>query len=383
MVKIVHVLTHEQVTRGGAIQAMLLARMQLEQGHDVRVVCNHRPDVPLHSSFARWAGDVLPLHPYRMKGFGEMRRFRRFLREHRPDVIHCHRNTALEFAWLSTLLWPGAPVIVSQRGTTREFQSRFIAFIHRSRRVRRVIAVAEAVKDVLVSERMDPGRVRVVYGSCDLDRFDPDRVRGGSLRADLGIPAGRRIVVQVGELNQKKAPDDFVRAAAAVLKRRDDCDFVLVGEGKLEKRCRRVRAELGVEEHVHLAGYRTDVPEVYASADVATCTSVENEGLTGAVREALAMARPVVATRVSGNPEVVRDGESGLLVPPSDPRATADAIERLLDDRDLAESFGRRGREIVLELMHPNVRRERTEAVYREAIAEAREGGEGGEGGEG
>jgi glycosyltransferase involved in cell wall biosynthesis len=113
---------------------------------------------------------------------------------------------------------------------------------------------------------------------------------------------------------------------------------------------------------------RTDVPEALAAMDVVVnCALLE--GLAGSVREALALAKPVVATNVGGNPEIVLDGDTGLLVEPRAPAELAAAVGTLLDDRELGARLGARGRELVLERHTRAARAERVEAVYLDALA--------------
>jgi len=369
--RIVHALTHNQVTRGGAIQALILARGQEGQGHRVDVVVNSSNSKPLHQSFQPWQAQGLRLHPFNMIKKREMLRYRRFLAARHPDVVHVHRDVALTFTYFATP-FATPPAFISQRGTTHPFRSRTVAYCHRSHKVHRIIAVAEAVKQALVSYGVSGDRIEVVYGSFDVDRFDPDRADRDRLRRELNLSARDRLIVQVGELHRKKAPAAFVDAAALLLRERPELTFALVGKGKLRQQCEERIAHWGVGERVKLLGFRTDIADVYAAADIAVNSSTGHEGLTGALREALAMARPVVATRVDGNPEAVKDGETGLLVPPRDPEAMAKTISHLLDHPELAGRLGRAGRELILKTMHPTVRLAHTEQVYRSVLSRRR-----------
>lgn len=368
--RIVHALTHSNVTRGGAIQALLLARAQQARGHEVRVVCNERPHRPLDPTFDRWIAEGISIEPYKMSHIWEMRRFRGMLADFDPDVVHAHRDDALRFVFFSTLMSGMPRAFISQRGTTHPFRTRPTAYCHRSPRVHRIIAVAHAVKDALVSFGVDDRRIEVVYGSFDLERFCPERADRGKVRAELGLSEDQKLVVQVGALHSKKAPWDFVYAAAEVLKQRPEIRFALIGDGKQRSVCEQLLQELGIADRMTLLGFRTDIADVYAAADAAVIASTGFEGLTGALREALAMARPVVATAVDGNPEAVKDHETGLLVPPGDPKAIAEGIIKLLDQPELARKLGEGGRRLVLENMHEDVRLRRTEQIYQEVLAE-------------
>lgn len=376
--RILHVLTHGNVTRGGAIQALLLAKEQVARGHTVTVLCNSRPTAELDATFGAWTDCGVRLGAFDMGLFGyenpgEILRMRRYLREFLPDVIHVHRDTALIFMWLATfgLGLPGpapGPAFVSQRGTTHGFRSSLIARAHKSNRVHRIIAVAEAVKTALVGFGVPAEKVEVVYGSCDLERFDPEKADRSALRAELGLRPEQKLIVQVGELHKKKAPGLLVKAARRVVAVEPDCVFAFVGKGAKERKVRELTARYGLGDKIRLLGFRTDIPDVYAAADVAVNSSIKDEGLTGALREALAMARPTVATNTDGNPELVRDGETGILVEKGNPDALAVGILRILRDPDRAAAMGERGRRLVHELMHPTVRVPRTEEIYRSIL---------------
>lgn len=365
--RILHVLSHGEVTRGGAFQALWLARAQRDAGHDVHIVFNAEPRAPVHPSFAPFVAAGLPHEPFAMGKTRELLRFRRRLRALAPDVVHVHRDTALLFVWLASTGMK-LPALISQRGTTHAFTSPLIRRVHRSPRVHRIVAVAAAVKDALVGFGVDARKIEVVYGSFDVERFTPTAGDRARVRAELGIGDSTALVVQVGHLNRKKAPRTFVRSIAAATKLLPDVVGVLVGKGKLRERCEELAAELELGDRLRLLGFRRDIQDLYAAADVVVNSSTDSEGLTGVLREALAMERPVVATAVDGNPELVRPGETGLLVPPRDPEAMARAIAELVRDPVRAATMARAGRALVLSLMHPDVRVRRTEAVYRSVL---------------
>ncbi len=150
----------------------------------------------------------------------------------------------------------------------------------------------------------------------------------------------RPLVGFVGRLAPQKGVLCLVAAAQQVVKARPEAQFLLVGEGELEAALRRRVAQLGLEEHVWLAGYRSDVPRVLAALDVFTLPS-RYEGLPYTLMEAMAAGRAVVATDVTGNRDLVRDGETGRLVPPDDAQALAEAVVELLAAPEERARLGR------------------------------------------
>src|SRR5262249_27122372 len=160
---------------------------------------------------------------------------------------------------------------------------------------------------------------------------------------DLGVGGGALLVVNVGRLVPVKGQADLVRAWPLVLAARPDAVLAIAGEGPERGALEALARELQVAHALRLLGDRGDVPELVGAADVVVQASHE-EALSNAVLEALAAARPVVATDVGGTGEVVRAGTTGVLVPPRDPAALAGAILSLAADRARARALGDAGR---------------------------------------
>lgn len=376
--RIVHVLSHTDATRGGSIQALLLAREQKRAGHDVVVIANSKSRRrAAHSTFRPWMDDGLEIRflpmgaPQRVwMSPRSVMRMRSLLRSIPHDVIHVHRDRALLYV-LAATAGMEPPALISQRGTTRRFRHVVIAVAHRSPCVHRIVAVAQAVKDSLVEQNVDAAKVEVVYGSFDVERFDPARVDRARARRELGIADDQFVLLALGELNPRKDPATYIEAFARVMSTHANVVALHAGDAKSERRAEYER--LGAErcgERLRFLGWRADVPELLAAADVVVNASVGDEGLTGTVREALAMGKAVVCTKTDGNPELVEDGVTGILVPRRKPDVMARAIETLLADSALRSRLGAAGRERVLERMTLAVRVPRVERIYREVLAE-------------
>jgi glycosyltransferase involved in cell wall biosynthesis len=150
----------------------------------------------------------------------------------------------------------------------------------------------------------------------------------------------------VARLVPIKAHEVFLEAAARIRAASPESTFLIIGDGERRAELEAMARQLGIAEATRFLGWRDDMREVYADLDVVALCS-NNEGSPVALIEALAAARPVVSTRVGGVPNVVHDGESGLLVPPRDPAALADAVLALLRDRAFAAQLGQAGRRDV------------------------------------
>ncbi len=148
----------------------------------------------------------------------------------------------------------------------------------------------------------------------------------------------------VANLRPEKDHLTLIRAAGRIAARHPDAHFVLVGEGDRREEIEALRASLRLEDHVHLAGLRHDDGNLHHVFDVSMLCS-SSEALSNSILEAFAAAKPVVATDVGGNPDPVKNGHNGILVPVGDDEALAGAIDRLLSDPDEARRMGRNGRE--------------------------------------
>src|SRR2546421_6206918 len=162
---------------------------------------------------------------------------------------------------------------------------------------------------------------------------------GEDVRAELGIPPGAPLVGTISILRPEKALDVLVRAAAELAPRFPGLQVLIAGDGWERPAIASLISSLGLDDTVKLIGFRRDVPDLLPAFDVAvSCSTWEGSPL--AILESMDAARPIVASRVGGIPDMVEDGVHGILTRPGDERELADAIARLLEDRELAERLG-------------------------------------------
>lgn len=364
--RVLELAPHTSIDRGGAIQMLRLARELKLRGHQVVCAFRKRRRVEAYLEPAYEAG--LEVVTFEMRGISGSLEFRKFLREHPVDIIHVHKDRALEFLFHATV-GMDLPVVVMNWGNCYPLKSAEAARLN-SRKVTKIIAVAEAVKRMLIlTGKVDPNKIEVIYGGVNPEQFHPgisgQKVRAEFFNGDPSVPVVGLVANFNVKTDKKKGHKVFFRAAAAVLREVPEARFLIVGKGdreRLEKLC----AELGILDRVIFTGFRTDIAEVLAAMDVSVSSSTEGEGLTGALRESLAMAKPVVATNVGGNPELIINGQTGLIVPPGEPELLARAIVRLLRNRELAARLGQNGLELVRQKFLNSVRCDRIEQLYRD-----------------
>ena len=182
-----------------------------------------------------------------------------------------------------------------------------------------------------------------IYSGIDLGEFDRPQFDTARTKKELGLPAGVPVVGTVGRLSAQKNPDDLLAVVLKVVRQMPEVHFMIVGDGPLRGRVEESIRAMGISQNVLLTGIRHDVPDLMAVLDVFVLTSLW-EGLPRVIPQAMAAGKPVVCTNVDGNAEAVTHGLNGLLVPPKDPDALADALLQLLQNPGLAARMGHEGR---------------------------------------
>jgi glycosyltransferase involved in cell wall biosynthesis len=272
---------------------------------------------------------------------------RRVIRQFRPDVLHCHSSKAGAIGRLARLFSGLRPrVLYAPHALARPLNGAYMT-------AERILApLADAFVAVSESERAEivttglatAERVLVVSPVIDIERLIPrDR---DMARRELGLGEDP-LLVAVGRMTAQKDPVTFVRALAAVRARVPRVRGLWVGDGELRWDTEATAAEQGVSAHFNITGWQVDVRPYLAAADL-VCSTSRYESFGYATAEALAMERPVIATRVTGTIDVVGRNAEALLFVPTDSAGAADRAVPLLRDRDRAKTIAREGREDVL-----------------------------------
>ncbi|MGV3517096.1 glycosyltransferase [Luteitalea sp.] len=281
----------------------------------------------------------------------------RVIRRFRPHLVHTHAAKAGTIGRVAARI-AGVPVVVHTfhghvlRGYFSPRKEWVFRAIERGLApiTDELVAVSPRVREELLEMRIGrPEAFSVVPLGFDLERFATAEVHRGALRGELGVAPGTPLVGIVARLVPIKAHEVFLAAARLVHARRPDARFVIVGNGERRAELEQATASAGeaFRAAVHFLGWRADLPRIYADLDVVALTS-RNEGSPVALIEALASARPVVATRVGGVPDVVEDGRRGWLVEMDDAVALSDRVLQILESPDQAAGVAEEGRRHVL-----------------------------------
>lgn len=360
--RILHLYPKGDYFTGAAIQLRELARGLRQRGHEVVVATRPSAEWAARAEADGVVHYALPMAS--QVDLASVRGLIRILRKHRIQVVHAHKGRARTLTLLAGFA-VRIPVLVVQRGVS--FPLGLNRWGYRHPRVSAVVAVCEAIKQRLVAAGVPAAKVHVIYSGTDTERFHPG-VDGAPIRRALGLGPEDFLITQVG-VRSWKGNHDVLEALARVAARCAGARLLLVGARRPEGLLERARA-CGVEGRVTVWGYREDIPEILAASDCCVDASWAGLGITGALREALAVGRPVVATALEGNPELVIPGETGLLVEPRNPRALADALLRVAADPALRTRLGEQGRRLVERRFSLRIKLDATEALYRRLLAE-------------
>jgi glycosyltransferase involved in cell wall biosynthesis len=359
---------------GQPLQVILLAQAMKAQ--------NHTPIIfaPPGSELAeRSAQQGLPVNTgcrfprgFRpVKVVADLIAMRRAIRRESPDIIHCHGS---QDTWLSVLavrsMGKARPALLRTKHNSyparRHMANRWLY----NRGLDRVIAVAEPIRDELVSDRfVDPARVEVIHACLDDRVLTSPRTPPKAIWEEFGIPPDAPLIGLVGRLAPDKGQDTLLHAASTILEEFPQARFLLVGTGGDWDRIRALIAELGLGKHVIWAGFRDDVPSVTAALDVSVLAARACDASSTVVKEAMALEVPVVATRVGGTAEILADGKCGILVEPGDPKALAEGILKILRDPDAAQARAQIARQRVEAYLASQIAT-RTEEIYHHAVKE-------------
>src|SRR5882724_1150494 len=345
------VVLHTEASRGfGGQEIRILAESRWLATHGWRALIAAQPGTRLLAEAER-------------AGVPAVAALRRVIRANDVAVVHTHSSVD---AWVAGLAARslGVPLVRSRHVTIPIPPRRALVY----RLADRVITSGEAVAAIVRGAGVPADRVVAIGPGLDTARFHPN-VSGAGVREELGLRG--TAVGLVANIRGSKGHEYFLEAARTVLAERPDARFLIVGDGiGFEDVQRRVK-ELSLEPRVLMTGFRRDVPEVMAALDVLVLPSIRSEAMSQVIPQALAVGTPVVGTAVGGTPELVRDGETGRLVPPADAPALAAAILDLLGDPERARALARRGQALVLARHSIDAAMARTLEVY-EAVRASR-----------
>jgi glycosyltransferase involved in cell wall biosynthesis len=370
----------------GAQKAMLeLARGLKARGHHAVVVTMYDKGDFIPGFQERYGLEIISLQMKRpgernplargIRSLWGLGRLYRLMRRHKIEIVqtfsHYSNIVGPVIAWLARI-----PVRVSSQRMSLRGASGWLLHLDRlivnSPLVTRMVSVSEGTRRFCIEKQgMKADKIVTIHNGIDLERFKPAAApkQEEHLRRDLGLVDSELIITTVARLHPQKGHSYLIQALPRILDTVPHSQFLFVGGGELRSQLEALVRDAGLEDVVRFLGVRQDVPDLLAISDLFVLPSLW-EGLPNSVLEAMAAGVPVVATNVDGSPEVVADGETGILVPPADPAALAEAICSLLQDRALRASMAEAARSRVAECFSQEANVAAYEGLYRDLIGE-------------
>jgi len=368
--RIFQVLEFNQFNTGSVHQMFQAAAGLHERGHDVTIISRNGREIEQRAAEAG-----VRFQPLRMRhqfDFSSIFAMRRLIAELQPDVIHVHKGVAHAIALAATMREPVRAFVVN-RGVSFPLDV-WNRGKYRTRRVDRIVTVCEQIKQVIVtSGKLPPQKVEVVYAGTDVARFDPDKVDPLAFRREKLIARDHFLIAQIG-VRDWKGWKELIDSVGDVVPRYSSVHLILIGCRNAEERAAVTdyASERGISSFVTPVEYRDDMPNVLASCDLVVDASWAGTGITGTIREAMAMRKPVIATDAGGNRELVSSADVGWLIPPRDRAALTNAILAVIENRERANEVARNAREHVVKGFSKELRISRLEGLYESIVAPKR-----------
>jgi glycosyltransferase involved in cell wall biosynthesis len=335
---------------GGAERQVIELATNLDRGYFEPLVCSIGDEEPWDKELASRGVHCISLPRRPQHDFSTLFKLRTPLKRHQVDIVQPFLSPATFFA-LSASMLAGVPIRVGsvRFGIPRKAPSSLKERLYESVELHLmkvathvVVANSEAGREYLLRKGFPSRQTRVIYNGMEPQRLavsDADRQKLKGL-----LPPNGPVIGIVARLDKEKDHHTFLQAASLIHKAIPNGHFLIVGDGPLRKRLEVLTRDLNLEGHVTFVGQQLNVAPYMERFDVAVLSSNANEGCSNFLLEAMAMGKPIVATDVGGNRELIAHGENGLLVPMRNPEALTDAVLSVLSDQAMASRMAAKGR---------------------------------------
>jgi L-malate glycosyltransferase len=324
----------ERVWRGGQNQLFTLIKGLHERGHKIHLACEPHTLLETRSREMKIA-----IHPIKVRselGLLSLLRLIFILRKIRPQILAFNTPKAIFIGTLASWFVPVDARIIFRRVSFPLRKSCFARFKY-TWKIDCIVAISESIRSQLQIGGVPASIIRIIYEGMDLSSYPKDPAR---LPRSSEAPT---VIGTVAHLSHEKGLNFLIEAASLIPNAREKLRFVIVGNGDCLPELKALAHTKGLSDIFQFVGFHTNISQYMNAFDIFALPSL-SEGLSSAILEAMAASLPIVATKAGGIPELVQNGDNGLLVEPADPSALARAIQHLADNPEISRNMGLRGR---------------------------------------
>lgn len=368
MVRILYISSFGQLRGGGQISLLNLLRGLDKKRFSPVLLCPERGDLGEAASALGIPVEVIKIPSFKSLNLPRIiqvwHKLCRLVRKYEIQIIHTEGLRETFYAALLCFFYP-IRLVWHVRVAWRSWLRDRILFYLSDQIICVAQATAERFKGCLGSKK----KIEIIYNGVDLEEFNPQR-RYLGIKKRYDIPEDCRVVGTIGRLDPDKRAEDLIRSIPSVQETFPKTRFVIVGDDNrgYYQKLKQLAEDLKIVSQVVFTGALKDVQGLLSVFDLFVLPTINKEGISRAILEAMALAKPVIATKVGGNPETVEDKITGILIPAKKPELLAQTIISLLKDRERAEEMGQAGRRRVEKLFSLKTNVARTEKVYLNLI---------------
>jgi glycosyltransferase involved in cell wall biosynthesis len=353
---------------GTELHLLNLSDQLRRRGHDVTVAC--RPGKWVEERAHQMGLPTVAIQVMKQNDWQDFGKLRAYLRAKNFDVMHVHWSTDVIVPGFAAL-FEHVPVRILSRHMPYPLKNRFGAFLYSRVLYNRLVPVSDSVRRTLIRSGVPDKRIEVIHHGTDVGAFAQTTEKASEVRRSLALPSDCVCIGIVGRIAPEKG-HRYLLEAMHLLGDRYPLRCVVIGDGPEEDAMKALTNELGIADKVIFTGFRSDVNNVIGALDIVAVPSTWDEPCSAVVQQGMALYKPVLGTRTGGTPEMIVDGETGLLVPPKDAPALAEAIASLASDAFARRRMGEAGRERVERLFSLSVMTDKIEALYHREYQAAR-----------
>ena len=368
--KLLHILHTEAAAGWGGQEIRVLqeTRLLLERGHKVSLIC--QAGSPLEERARSISSSRFHLIPISMKSALSLWVFLtlyRYVSKNNLDVIHTHSSVD---SWLGGVVGKlsGVPVIRT-RHVSLPVNDFFPNHLLYSYIPQRILTSGNMISDIVKQVRcVDSNKVVSVPAGVDLRKFDSE-ISGEKIREELKVNSNQILIGKIGVIRGWKGHNYFLEAIPLILKKIPNARFVIVGDGPGFKEIKSKVNLAGIDNKVDLLGHREDIPEIMAALDVQVLASFAGEGTPQVIPQAFAMKTPVVATKIASIPDLLGQGERGVLIEPKNALSLAEGVLKIMRSSEIANHLVENARSFCLKELTEDKMMDSTIAIYEEVAS--------------